>query len=67
MSDPATILPVPAAAAISVPATALPEGVRAGNENLVRLTESAGVKTRALIAREQQGDYLRVARRWRKL
>ena len=35
--------------------------MRAGNENLVRLTEAAGVKTRALIAREQQGDYLRVA------
>jgi iron-sulfur cluster assembly protein len=39
----------------------LPEGVREGNENLVRLTESAGVKVRALVAREQQGDYLRVA------
>ena len=45
----------------SQPETALPEGVRAGNENLVRLTEAAGVKTRALIAREQQGDYLRLA------
>jgi iron-sulfur cluster assembly protein len=54
----------PAAAtadAVSAPASALPEGVRAGNENLVRLTAAAGVKTRALIAREQQGDYLRVA------
>lgn len=39
----------------------LPEGVREGNENLVKLTEAAGVKTRALIAREQQGDFLRVA------
>lgn len=39
----------------------LPEGVREGNENLVRLTEPAGVKVRALIVREQQGDYLRVA------
>ena len=50
-----------AAVAVSTSANALPEGVRAGNENLVRLTEAAGVKTRALIAREQQGDYLRVA------
>lgn len=43
------------------PAAVHPEGVREGNENLVRLTEAAGVKTRALIAREQQGDFLRVA------
>lgn len=42
-------------------ASALPDGVRQGNENLVRLTESAGIKVRALIAREKQGDYLRVA------
>jgi iron-sulfur cluster assembly protein len=40
--------------------TALPEGVRVGNENLVRLTEAAGEKVRALIMREQQGDLLRV-------
>ena len=60
MSEPTT-LPNPPAADVSLPAPALPEGVRAGNENLVRLTEAAGVKTRALIAREQQGDYLRVA------
>ena len=45
----------------SQPAAALPEGVREGNENLVKLTDAAGVKTRALIAREQQGDFLRVA------
>lgn len=32
-----------------------------GNENLVVLTEAAGVKVRALIAREKQGDYLRIA------
>lgn len=38
-----------------------PEGVREGNENLVRLTESAGAKVGALIAREQQGDFLRIA------
>lgn len=43
------------------PAAALPEGVRAGNENLVRLTEAAGKKVRALIVREQKGDYLRAA------
>ncbi|WP_221031084.1 HesB/IscA family protein [Actomonas aquatica] len=43
------------------PATATPEGVREGNENLVRLTEAAGLKVAALIEREQQGNYLRVA------
>ena len=40
---------------------ALPEGVRLGNENLVRLTEAAGGKVAALIAREKQGDFLRIA------
>jgi iron-sulfur cluster assembly protein len=39
----------------------LPEGVREGNENLVRLTSDAGTKVAALIAREQQGDFLRIA------
>ncbi len=39
----------------------LPEGVREGNENLVRLTADAGVKVAALAAREQQGDLLRIA------
>jgi iron-sulfur cluster assembly protein len=48
-------------AAIAVPSTALPEGVRLGNENLVRLTEPAGVKVRNLIARDKQGEYLRIA------
>jgi iron-sulfur cluster assembly accessory protein len=48
-------------AAVPSPATTLPEGVREGNENLVRLTEAAGIKVRSLIEREQQGDYLRVA------
>ncbi len=38
-----------------------PEGVREGNENLIRLTAEAGAKIAALIAREQQGDYLRIA------
>ncbi|MDB6127695.1 MAG: iron-sulfur cluster assembly accessory protein [Verrucomicrobia bacterium] len=40
---------------------ALPEGVREGNENLVRLTTEAGAKVAALRAREGQGDFLRVA------
>ena len=40
---------------------ALPEGVREGNENLVRLTPDAGAKVAALVARERQGDYLRIA------
>lgn len=35
--------------------------MREGNENLVRLTAPAGVKAGALIAREQQGDLLRIA------
>lgn len=39
----------------------LPEGVREGNENLVRLTADAGGKVAALIAREQQGCFLRIA------
>ncbi len=41
--------------------SSLPEGVRLGNENLVKLTEPAGGKVRALIAREKQGEYLRIA------
>ncbi len=40
---------------------ALPEGVRRGNEQLILLTEAAGQKARALIARENQGNFLRVA------
>ena len=48
---------------VSAPATksALPEGVREGNENLVRLTADAGTKAAALAAREQQGEFLRIA------
>ncbi len=34
---------------------------REGNEGLIRLTDAAGTKVRALCAREKQGDYLRVA------
>ncbi len=41
--------------------TALPEGVREGNENLVQLTAAAGAKVAALTAREGQGEFLRVA------
>ena len=40
---------------------ALPEGVREGNENLVLLTPSAGVKVANLIQREKAGDLLRIA------
>lgn len=43
------------------PAASLPEGVRLGNEKLVKLTAAAGRKVAALIEREQAGDYLRVA------
>jgi iron-sulfur cluster assembly protein len=38
-----------------------PPAVREGGEGLVRLTEAAGAKVRALIARENQGGFLRVA------
>jgi iron-sulfur cluster assembly protein len=41
--------------------TALPEGVREGNENLVLLTSAAGTKVGTLIARENQGEFLRIA------
>ena len=37
------------------------EGVREGNENLVRLTAAAGAKVAALVARERQGEFLRIA------
>jgi iron-sulfur cluster assembly accessory protein len=35
--------------------------IREGGESLVRLTESAGSKVRALIARDNQGGFLRIA------
>ncbi len=47
--------------AVQPPVRSLPEGVREGNEKLVRLTAAAGRKVAALIAREQAGDYLRIA------
>jgi iron-sulfur cluster assembly protein len=43
------------------PTPAPPEGVRVGDERLVRLTPEAGEKTRALISREARGEFLRVA------
>jgi len=43
------------------PGRALPEGVREGNENLVQLTAAAGAKVAALVAREGQGEFLRLA------
>lgn len=46
---------------VSTTVIAPPEGVREGNENLIRLTADAGTKVAALIAREKQGDYLRIA------
>ncbi len=39
----------------------LPEGVRVGDERLVILTPAAGDKVRSLIAREGQGEFLRLA------
>lgn len=46
---------------VSTPVSPPPEGVREGNENLVRLTADAGTKVASLIAREQQGEFLRIA------
>lgn len=43
------------------PLAGLPDGVRAGNENLIRLTAPAGAKAATLMSREQQGNYLRIA------
>jgi len=43
------------------PAPPAPPAVREGSEGLVRLTESAGNKVRALVARENQGEFLRIA------
>jgi iron-sulfur cluster assembly protein len=48
-------------APVSIAPPPLPEGAREGNERLVRLTDPAGAKVRALIARDRLGDYLRVA------
>jgi iron-sulfur cluster assembly protein len=50
---------MPEPSALAPPPAAPP--VREGGESLVRVTEAAGDKVRALIARESQGDYLRIA------
>ena len=60
MSDSATLPAATPGSGPTAPA-GLPEGVRLGNENLVQLTEPAGTKIRALIAREKQGEFLRIA------
>lgn len=41
--------------------TMLSEGVRCGDERLITVTPPAGEKLRGLIAREGQGEFLRVA------
>ncbi len=51
--------PVSSAAGLNGPG--LTDGVREGGESLVRLTPAAGEKVRALIVREAQGEWLRVA------
>jgi iron-sulfur cluster assembly protein len=50
-------------AVVSTTATDQPSAgtVREGNESLVRLTAAAGVKVAALMARDREGDYLRIA------
>jgi iron-sulfur cluster assembly protein len=58
MPDAATSLVTPPPATITSP---LPEGVREGNENLVLLTPAAGAKVAALVMREKQGEFLRLA------
>ena len=50
---------MPDAATLTTPPA--PPVPREGGEGLVRLTEAAGRKVRALVEREKQGDYLRVA------
>src|SRR5687767_996163 len=39
----------------------LPEGVRAGNETVVQVTQAAGCKVENLIVRDNQGEFLRIA------
>src|SRR5471032_892746 len=53
---------MPSAATDRPPALSAPaDSVREGNERLVALTAPAGEKVRALVAREGQGEFLRVA------
>lgn len=62
MSDSATLPATTPSSGPTAPVSAgLPEGVRLGSEHLVKLTEPAGTKIRALIAREKQGEFLRIA------
>lgn len=61
MLDKITKRAITVAVSVSTPVLTLPEGVREGNENLVRLTAPAGVKVSTLVAREQQGEFLRIA------
>lgn len=56
-----SVEPNPPVSEPTAPSAALPEGVRLGNENLVKLTPDAGEKVGSLIAREQQGNFLRIA------
>jgi iron-sulfur cluster assembly protein len=53
-----SVPPMPESTTLAPPA---PPVTREGGEGLVRLTEPAGVKVRALVARENQGDFLRIA------
>ena len=50
---------MPESTTLSPPPAATP--VREGGEGLVRVTEAAGAKVLALIKRENQGEFLRVA------
>ena len=43
-----------------VQSKALPDGVRVGDERLVRLTEAAGRQLDKLISRENMGGFLRI-------
>lgn len=61
MVDSSTALPVASLPTLPEFGATLPEGVREGNETLIRLTPAAGAKVAALIARERQGEYLRIA------
>jgi iron-sulfur cluster assembly protein len=61
MSATATLPSLQSSVSSSVQPFGVPEGVREGNENLVKLTDAAGAKVGALIARDAAGKYLRVA------
>jgi len=61
MSDTLAVTPSSTSQPATASPNALPDGVREGNENLVRLTEAAGHKINSLIEREGQGSFLRVA------